>query len=422
MTEGNSEYDVAVIGGGPAGSTAAWQLARRGRRVLLLERQRFPRFHIGESLLPASNAIFRTLGLEDSLRGEDFVEKRGASFTTEDGGLSSYIDFTACPEVSAPITFQVPRARFDEILLGHAEEAGVEVRQGCRVRDASFAADGVSLTVEEDGRTSTTRAEVVVDASGQSGFLSKRLALRRLDPRLRNVALYAHYEGVEGPVGERAGDIRIISRHDMSWIWLIPLSASRTSVGLVMSRERQAALAAEPAADVLERGLDSTPAAARQMRHARRVTRARYEADFSYASRAYAGDRWLLAGDAGSFLDPVFSTGVLLALESGLEAAAAIDRALAAGTFSVRAFASYERTQRRRYEYFRRFALGFYEPAFRDLFFQPTNRWGLLDAIVAVLAGNWRPSLKIRMKIGAFFTLVAAQRYFTLAPRSHRVG
>ena len=341
--------------------------------------------------MPASNAVFRVLGLEDTLRAEGFVEKRGASFTTEDGRLSRHIDFTACPEVAAPITYQVPRARFDEILLGHAEQAGVEVRQECRVRDATFAADGVRVTVGQDGQTATARAEFVVDASGQSGFLSKRLALRRLDPKLRNVALYAHYEGVERPEGERSGDIRIVSRRDMSWIWLIPLSSSRTSVGLVVPRERHAARAAEPAEEVLDRVLGATPVAERQMRHAKRVTSARYEADFSYASRAYAGDRWLLAGDAGSFLDPVFSTGVLLALESGLEAAAAVHCALASGTVSARAFAAYEQTQRQRYQYFRRFVQGFYEPAFRELFFQPTNRWGLSDAIVPALAGNWRP-------------------------------
>ncbi len=421
MTAGGMkpEYDVAVVGGGPAGSTAARRLADRGRRVLLLERERFPRFHIGESLLPATNAVFRALGLEERLAGEKFVEKRGATFSSEDGELSSRIDFTTCPQVAAPVTYQVPRARFDQLLLDHAAEAGVEVRQGWRARDAAFAAGGATLTVTDGGAASQVRAEIVIDASGQAGFLAKRLDLRRVDTELRRVAAFAHYEGVERPGDQPAGDIQVVSRRDMGWIWLIPLSATLTSVGAVVARRQQAARAAgEDAGGLLERYLTSTPAVADQMRHAERVSPARYAADFCYAPRAYAGDRWLLAGDAGSFLDPVFSSGVLLALESGFEAGAAADRALAAGV-TRRAFAAFDRRQRRRYKVFQRFVRGFYQPAFRDLFFQPTNRWGLLDAIVAVLAGDWQPSLADRARLGLFFALAAVQRRLPLVPRSH---
>jgi flavin-dependent dehydrogenase len=156
------------------------------------------------------------------------------------------------------------------------------------------------------------------------------------------------------------------------------------------------------------------------MERARRLSPARFEADFSYAPKAYAGDRWLLVGDAGSFLDPVFSTGVLLALESGLEAAEAVDRALAAGNVSAKAFARFAKLQRRRFKYFRRFVHGFYNPLFRDLFFHPTNRFGLLDALVSALAGQWRPSLATRIRIESFFVLVAIQSRFPLAPRIHR--
>ena len=412
-------YQAVVIGGGPAGSTAAWRLARAGRRVLLVERERFPRFHIGESLLPASNAVFRALGLDERVRGEGFVEKRGASFSTDDGELSSYIDFTACPGVSAPLTYQVPRARFDQLLLDHAIEAGVEVRQGCRAREVAFDAGGVALELAEDqGATVAVEAEVVVDASGQAGFLAKRLDLRRVDPGLRNVAAYAHFEGVAQPTGERAGDIRIVSRRDMSWIWLIPLSQTLTSVGVVVPRRRPAG---ERAEDLLDRYLAETPVAAEQMQDAERVSKARYEADFCYAPRVYAGDRWLLAGDAGSFLDPVFSSGVLLALESGFDAGGAVDRALARGGPSARAFAAYNRDQRRRYRAFRRFVRGFYQPGFRDLFFYPTQRWGLLDAIAAVLAGNWKPPLAVRARLRLFFALAAAQRVVPLVPRRHRL-
>lgn len=412
-------YDVVVIGGGPAGAAAARRLATSGRRVLLAERQKFPRFHIGESLLPASNRVFETLGLMDQLEAEELVEKRGASFSTEDGAYSSYIDFTACGEVPAPVTYQVLRSRFDELLLAGAAEAGAEVRQECRVVDVDFEAERARVTLRDGEGERPVDAELVLDCSGQSGFLAKRLGLRETDPELRNVALYAHYEGVPLPAGERSGDIRIISRRDMSWFWLIPVSSTLTSVGIVMPRETHAARSAEPAEALLQRFVAATPVAAEQMRSARRVSEARFEADFCYQPSAYAGDRWLLAGDAGSFLDPVFSSGVLLALESGLEAAAAIEKALSSARLGAGSFAGFQRLQRRRYRFYRRFIRGFYDPAFRDLFFQPTERWGLLDAIVSALAGNWRPSWAHRARLALFFTLVKMQRIVPIAPRTH---
>jgi flavin-dependent dehydrogenase len=415
-----ADYEAIVIGGGPAGSAAACRLAGAGRRTLLVERHRFPRFHIGESMLPASNDVFRKLGLEERIGEARFVEKRGASFVTADGCWSSYIDFTSCADVPAPVTWQVLRSEFDRILIEHAAEAGAEVRLGWRTTDVELGSAGVAVTVADpDGGESTVAAEAVVDASGQAGFLAKRLGLREVDEALRNVAVYAHYEGVPRPPGARSGDIRIVSRRDLGWIWFIPLSDAVTSVGAVTTRRQHAERGGETAEEVLDRYLRSTPAAARQTGDARRVSPARFEADFCYAPTAYAGKRWLLAGDAGSFLDPVFSTGVLLALESGIESADAIDAALTAGDLSARAFAAYDRRQRRRFRVFRRFAHGFYDPAFRDLFLQPTHRFGLLDAIVSVLSGNWRPSLRARLRIAAFFTLVAAQRRLGFAPRTH---
>jgi len=416
----DSTYEVAIIGGGPAGSTAACALAQRGRRVVVLERQEFPRFHIGESLLPASNRVFQALGLEERMKGEGFVQKRGATFTTEDGGLSSHIDFAQCSTVPSPRTYQVRRDRFDQLLFEHAGAAGAELRSKCHVRNVSFEADAAHLTITDaSGVESTLRAKVVIDASGQAGFLSKRLHLRVLDADLESVALHAHFEGITRPAGERAGDIRVISLFDMGWIWLIPLSDTVTSVGIVTSRQHLVHRGDESRQELLERLLRKAPAVDSQMKNVRRLSPARFEVDFSYAPRAYAGDRWLLAGDAGSFLDPVFSTGVLLALESGLEAAEEIHRALTVENASAAAFAGFERRQRRRFKYFRRFVRGFYNPFFRDLFFHPTNRLGLLDAIISALAGQWHPSLKTRLKIGFFFTLVAIQKRFPLVPRLH---
>lgn len=417
----STEHEVIVVGGGPAGSSAACALATAGHRVLLLERERFPRFHIGESMLPASNRILRRLGLEDRIDTTRFVEKRGAGFESEDGESSSYIDFSTCSRVPFPRTYQVLRSEFDRILLDRATELGVEVCQGCRATDVAFGPEGVTVTRRDaDDREARITADVLVDASGQAGFLAKRLDLRRVDPELRNVAAYAHYEGVSRSAGPRSGDIHIVSRRDLGWIWFIPVSESVTSVGAVVSSRRHAERDRTSAEEILEHYLESTPAAARRMAGARRIVPARFGADFCYAPRTYAGDRWLLVGDAGSFLDPVFSTGVLAALESGLESAEAIDAALTSGDVSARSFAGFDRLQRRRYEVFRRFVEGFYDPAFRDLLLEPTDRFGLLEAIVSVLSGNWRLSLSERLRLGAFFGLVALQRRLPLAPKIHQ--
>jgi 2-polyprenyl-6-methoxyphenol hydroxylase-like FAD-dependent oxidoreductase len=192
------------------------------------------------------------------------------------------------------------------------------------------------------------------------------------------------------------------------------------SVGVVLPRRVFDAWPRLPHEEILRRAVADTPAAAALMRDARREWPVRVEKDFSYFVRAYAGDRWLLAGDAGSFLDPVFSTGVTIALESGLDAARALDAALARGDLSARAFAAFDRTQRRRYRAFRRFVVGFYTPHFRDLFFQPGGGAGLFSAVVTLVAGRWRPSLPRRLLVHGFFFLVWLQRWIPLAPRLNR--
>jgi flavin-dependent dehydrogenase len=405
------DFDVAVVGGGPGGSSAATALARRGRRVVLLERDRFPRFHIGESQLPWSNEIFRALGAEEAIAAAGFVRKWGASFWRPDGGGEQYADFAVAVETPTPQTFQVLRERFDEILLRHAERCGVSVREEQRFLDAAFDAAGVALRFAgADGTEHTLRVGAVVDASGRAGVVVKRFGRHEYDPLLRNIAVHAQYEGIPRAEGRRAGDIRMFTRPDMGWLWLIPLSDTVTSVGAVIPREvhrRQAQATAEAS---LALYLGDTPGAASLLEQARRVSPARYDADYSYLASRMAGDRWVAVGDAAAFLDPIFSTGVLLAMQGGLEAAEAIDAGLRAGDLPGRRFARYERTVRRRYHHFRRFAVGFYDPAFRDLWFTPRKRLGVYEAIVAVLAGNWRPSLLTRARIRLFFVLVGAKR------------
>ena len=196
--------------------------------------------------------------------------------------------------------------------------------------------------------------------------------------------------------GRRAGDIRVIARPDLGWFWFIPVSDALMSVGVVLPRPAYDALPRMAIEALLDHTIAETPAVAALMREARREWPVRVEKDFSFGARAYAGDRWLLVGDAGSFLDPVFSTGVAIALESGVEAGRALDRALATGDLSARAFATFERRQRQRYRAFRRFVLGFYTRGFRDLFFLATPMPTLFRAVVTSLAGYWRPSRSTR--------------------------
>ncbi|HEY7433745.1 MAG TPA: NAD(P)/FAD-dependent oxidoreductase [Methylomirabilota bacterium] len=410
-------FDVAVIGGGPGGSSAATALARRGRAVLLLERDRFPRFHIGESQLPWINGVLEELGVRDTIAKAGFVEKWGASFWEIDGTPASYVDFTAAVETPMPQTFQVPRARWDELLLRHAEQSGVDVREGHRAVDAAFGADGVSLRYAgPDGVEQTARVAAVVDASGRAGFLARKLGRHEHDPMLQQIAVHAQYEGIPRAEGRPAGDIRVLTRPDVGWIWLIPISDTVTSVGAVVPTELHRREAKATAEGSLEHYLRTTPASPAVMREARRLSPARYDADYSYLATKMAGDRWLAVGDAGSFLDPIFSTGVLLAMQGGLEAAAAIDAGLRAGDLSVRRFRRYERIVRRRYRYFHRFVVGFYDPYFRRLLFRRSHRLGIYEAVLSALSGNWRPTLGTRLRIQLFFAIVGLKRLFRVAP------
>ncbi len=406
------DFDVAVVGGGPGGSSAATALARRGRKVILLERERFPRFHIGESQLPWSNEVFRELGVEEAIAGAGFVRKWGASFCPPDSVTEQYADFSAAVETPTPQSFQVLREKFDEVLLRHSQRSGVKVLEGHRLLDAAFDKDGVALRyADEQGAERAARVGAVVDASGRTGVIAKHFGRHEYDPLLRNIAVHAQFNNVPRAEGRRAGDIRMFTRPDMGWLWFIPLSDTAMSVGAVIPKAVHQREQKATAEESLAHYLSCTPLAAALMERARQVTQARVDVDYSYLATQMAGDRWVAVGDAAAFLDPIFSTGVLLAMQGGVEAAGVIDKGLRTGDLSARSFEGYERTVRRRYHHFRRFAVGFYDPAFREVWFAPNKTaLGIYGAIVSILAGNWRPSLLTRAKVAVFMGLVALRR------------
>jgi flavin-dependent dehydrogenase len=412
------DFDFAVAGGGPAGSSSAISLRQQGHSVVLFERETFPRFHIGESLLSTANDAFAALGVSKQIEAASFPEKWGARLFTHDGQSGRYVDFTCVREVTRPQTYQVCREEFDRILLERAREVGVDVREACNVITCEFAPDAAILEVASRGDAAIRRVRVraLVDATGRGGLLARKFNLRTEEPRLANIAIYSHYTNVPRLKAQRPDDIRLIARSDAGWFWLIPISKELTSVGVVLPKALYRTLAnGDSSEETLNRTISDTPIVAELMREARREWPVRVEKDFSYSASAYAGDRWILAGDAGSFLDPVFSTGVSIAMESGIEAAAELHRALARNDFSAASFAAFSRRQRKRFETFRRFVVGFYTPHFRDVFFSPEPPTLIFRSVATMLAGKWNASLWTRFLNQLFFGMISIQKRFKIA-------
>jgi flavin-dependent dehydrogenase len=406
------DFDFAVAGGGPAGSSAAISLGQRGHSVVLFERETFPRFHIGESLLSTANDAFAALGVTKQIEAASFPAKWGAHLFTHDGQSGRYVDFTCVREVTRPQTYQVCRQEFDRILLERAREVGVDVREACNVITCEFAPDAAILDVASRGDAATRRVRVraLVDATGRGGLIARKFNLRSEEPRLANIAIYSHYTNVPRLKGPRPDDIRLVARNDAGWFWLIPISKELTSVGVVLPKALYHRLANGSPEETLNSTIFDTPIVAELMREARREWPVRVERDFSYCASAYAGHRWILAGDAGSFLDPVFSTGVSIAMESGIEAAAELHRALARNDFSASSFAAFSRRQRKRFETFRRFVVGFYTPQFRDVFFSPEPPKLIFRSVATMLAGKWNASLWTRFLNQVFFGMISIQK------------
>jgi flavin-dependent dehydrogenase len=334
----DSTRDCVIIGGGPAGATAATLLAGFGHRVLLLEKGRFPRHHIGESLMPQTYFTFQRLGVLDRLRDSAYPRKESVQFVSASGKESQPFYFTDRDPGEWSTTWQVRRDDFDKMMLDNARAHGAEVREGVVVKRVLFDGDrAVGVRVVEDGGARDITAKVVVDASGQSAILGKQLDLRYPDARLKNASVYAYFTGTRRDEGRNAGATIIIHTADRDgWFWYIPLPDDVASVGLVAPPSYLFSGRGDDPLATLREELAACPGMAGRMDGAECVSRAYVTSDFSYRSRRMAGDGWVLIGDAFGFLDPVYSSGVMLALKSGECAADAIHEGLESGDLSGR--------------------------------------------------------------------------------------
>jgi flavin-dependent dehydrogenase len=354
-----------VIGGGPAGSTVGTLLAQQGYRVHLFERERFPRFHIGESLIPQTYWVLKRLSMLDKMRGSPFVKKYSVQFVNSRGKVSEPFYFLEHNPHDCSQTWQVVRGELDQMLLENAREHGVDVREGVRVLEVLFEggrAVGVRLA-EEDGREREVRAEVVVDASGQSSLIMSRLGLREWDPVLKKAALWTYWEGAYRDTGRDEGATLVAqTKGKKGWFWYIPQHNNVVSVGVVASydylfkdrpeRDHEGIYFAE---------VDRCLGIKQRIASARRVDGFRAAKEYTYRSRRAAGDGWVLVGDAFGFLDPLYSSGVLLALTSAQRAADVIAEGLAKGDTSAAELGKWEADFVRGMDRMRRLVCAYYD-------------------------------------------------------------
>jgi len=410
-------YDVAIIGGGPAGSTAATLLAKAARRVIVLEREKFPRFHIGESLLPYSTQAFDRLGVREKL-DRTFLPKFGAEIVAACGTKGVKFYFKDGFRTRRDRAYQVTRSEFDKLLLEHSRDNGAEVREETEVKKIAFEEDRVKINIEtSDGARSIIESRYLLDCSGRQTTLGNFFKLKKSYDHLQKFSVFAHYENVDRAEGIDGTLIRMVRGLDR-WFWMIPLTPTRMSIGVVMDTTTYRAMKL-PAEAALEKCIGEQPMVLERMTRAERVSPVYSAGDYSYRNARLFGDRWLLAGDAAGFIDPVFSSGVFLAIMSAEKAADALDEVLNDESKKRRLFKDYSRRVNYVMDVYLTFVTSWYRRSkeFTEVFLNPTETLQLAPAVNAVLAGNEGLSFAIRWRMWLFYFFVNAQRFFAFSPR-----
>ncbi|HEX7859053.1 MAG TPA: NAD(P)/FAD-dependent oxidoreductase [Verrucomicrobiae bacterium] len=414
------QFDAIVIGGGPGGSSASSYLARAGKKVLVLEKEIFPRFHIGESLLPYNRKIFNELGLDDLLNQEGFPKKYGAQFYIGNGSKQVKFVFSKGVFTREKEAIQVERAKFDHIMLKSARDKGADVREGWTV--TRFAEDDSGVKVQATGPDGTSQefsARFLIDASGRGNMTGNQEGTRVVHPHLKKLAVFGHFKNVRLDEGPERGDT-IIVRLENKWFWIIPVSPEKTSVGCVMDQSEFTARndRTEDPQQIFESIWKSSPVLRERMESAELVGNIQVTSDFSYYNKRYVGKRLLRVGDAAGFMDPIFSAGVFLAMYSGRMAAHVIIDLLANGERGRESrLAKYESRLRRSMHFYWEMVHNFYTTPFIEVFFEPRERFMMASAINAALAGELEGGWNLRWRMRLFFYIVKAQKRWGILPR-----
>lgn len=417
MPEASEIYDAIIIGGGPGGSAAGCTLAQAGKRVLILEKEKFPRFHVGESLIPYGNEVLRKIGVWEKLQSAGFMPKLGAEFVLGNSKATNQVLFSKYLAKEYAQTFQVERAKFDEILLNHAIESGCHVWQDTRVESIETGADVTSVICEKNGAKTHLRSRWLFDATGRDAFLGKQLKLPKTDLGLaKKFATFAHFQGVRRNPCPTDGHITVV-RLDFGWCWLIPLDAEKTSVGLVQSLEHFQKTGLKPHEN-FERAVEATRELKSRLGEATRVSEYFFTGDYTYRYLQNAGPRWFLIGDAAGFIDPVFSSGVMLALKSGcLAAQEALKADRGNGPLSVAAQRRYTKKVGQMCTVFHRLIAMFYDNTSFEVFMTPAPLKKMEQAMNNLVGGNTNLSWWLRVHIWLFYLICTIQKRFALVPR-----